>query len=192
MSTNTRNRMFTSRNASQTLNSLRNSTTVGSSPSKRTFYSYSFTDSLLLHSLFSIRPQYKFTSFIFPINKKPKKPKEHITPQFRKACKGRRKRSIDIDTTNRIKVNSLLYPQIGNTNGRSTSVKLTKGVSRNNYNVIVNKTNNNPNIYKIGKLTKFTGTNSVNLCLLERYNLLKNRNTFRETKIKKKRIYYNS
>ena len=192
MSTNTRNRMFTSRNASQTLNSLRNSTTVGSSPSKRTFYSYSFTDSLLLHSLFSIRPQYKFTSFIFPINKKPKKPKEHITPQFRKACKGRRKRSIDIDTTNRIKVNSLLYPQIGNTNGRSTSVKLTKGISRNNYNVVVNKTNHNPNICKIGKLTKFTGTNSVNLCLLERYNLLKNRNTFRETKIKKKRIYYNS
>ena len=192
MSTNTRNRMFTSRNASQTLNSLRNSTTVGSSPSKRTFYSYSFTDSLLLHSLFSIKPQYKFTSFIFPINKKPKKPKEHVTPQFRKACKGRRKRSIDIDTTNRIKVNSLLYPQIGNTNGRSTSVKLTKGISRNNYNVVVNKTNNNPNICKIGKLTKFTGTNSVNLCLLERYNLLKNRNTFRETKIKKKRIYYNS
>lgn len=193
MTTNPHPSYFISRNPNQTLSSLRNSTTFDSSPSKMTFYSYSFTDSLLLHSLFACKPQYSFASFIFPINKKLLKTKEYFSYQFRRSCKGRRTHSIDINTNNKIKEKSLLCYRKDFTNGRNSSVKTNKEIERNyhNNNGVLCMNNNSKNGTMCHN-SKMKENNIVNLCLLERYNMLKNRNTYKGIKMRRKKIYYNS
>ena len=191
MLTKRNKRLHISRNPLQTSNTLllRNITTRCSSSSKYSFSSYSTTDSLLLKSLFTMKSQFNFASFIFPITKRQhniNKATNSVT--VTKKNNIQRRASIDI-SEHKVKIKSLVYPK-KKTICRCNSVTINKVGNileknkQHNINSISHTERNVINVYQIIKNYNLKRISSVNESLLEKYCVLINGDLSKQMKMK--------